>query len=114
MLWELFPFHDDTWKIFQKRGMHFIHLNINSLLSKIDKKRYVAKLKNAAVFGLSETKLDNTVLSSALETEGYDLVRFDRSRRGGSVTCFVKNSISYNRKPNFCINTESIFIDFST
>ena len=41
--------------------------------------------------------------------EGYDPTRSDRSRRGG-VACFVKNSISYYRKPNFCINTESIFI----
>ena len=91
----------DAWNIFQKRGMHFIHLNINSLLPKIDEIRYVAKLTNATVIGLSETKLDNTVLSSELEIEGYDLVRSDRSRRGGGVACFVKNSISYNRKPNF-------------
>ena len=91
--------------------MHFIHLNINSLLPKIDEIRYVAKLTNATVIGLSETKLDNTVLSSELEIEGYDLVRSDRSRRGGGVACFVKNSISYNRKPNFCTNTESIFIE---
>ena len=50
-------------------------------------------------------------MSSELEIEGYDLVRFDRSRRGGVVACFVENYISYNRKPNFCINTESIFIE---
>ena len=52
-----------------------------------------------------------TVLSSELGIQGYDLVRSDRSRRGGGVVCFLKNSISYNRKPNFCINTESIFIE---
>ena len=79
--------------------MHFIHLNINSL-PKIDEIHYVAKLTNATVIELSETKLDNTVLSCEYEIEGYDLVRSDRSRRGG-VACFVKNSISYNRKPNF-------------
>ena len=66
-----------AWNIFKKRGMHFIHLNINSLLPKIDEIRYVAKLTNATVIGLSETKLDNTVLSSKLEIEGYDLVRSD-------------------------------------
>ena len=54
--------------------MHFIHLNINSLLPKIDEIRYMAKLKNATVIGLNETKLDNTVLGSELEIEGYDLV----------------------------------------
>ena len=80
---------------------------------KYDEICYVAKLTNATVIGLSETKLDNTVLSSELEIEGYDLVRSDRSRRGGGVACFVKNSISYNRKPKFCFNTESIYRDFS-
>ena len=73
---------------------------------KYDEICYIAKLTNATVIGLSETKLDNAVLSSELEIEGYDLVR-----SGGGAACFVKNSISYNRKPNFCINTESIFIE---
>ena len=50
-------------------------------------------------------------MSSELEIEGYDLVRSDRSRRGGGVACFVKNSISYNWKLDFCINTKSIFIE---
>ena len=113
MLWEFLPFHNcsfsteqlnyqldslsvvssDAWNIFQKRGMHFIHLNINSILPKIDEIRYIAKLTNATVIGLRETKLDNTVLRSELEIEGYDLVRSDRTRRGGGAACFVKNSI---------------------
>ena len=82
---------NDAWNIFQKTGIHFIHLNINSLLSKIDEIRYIAEVTNATVIGLSEIKLDITVLSSELEIEGYDLIRSDRSRRGGGVACFVKN-----------------------
>ena len=57
--------------------MHFIHLNINSILPKTDEMLYTAKLTNATVIGLSETKLDNAVLSSELEIERYDLVRSD-------------------------------------
>ena len=69
ILWELLPFYNcsfstermdyqrdslsavsnDAWNIFQKRGMHFIHLNINSILPKIDEIRYIAKLTNATV-----------------------------------------------------------------
>ena len=94
--------------------MHFIHLNINSILPKIDEIRYIAKLTNATVIRLSETKLDNAVFSSELEIEGCDLVTSDQSQRGGSVACFVKNSISYNRKPNFFINTKYFYRDFST
>ena len=82
ILWELLPFHNcsfstermdyqldplsvvsnDAWNIFQKRGMHFIHLNINSILPKIDEIRYIAKLTNATVIGLSETKLGNLTI----------------------------------------------------
>ena len=69
-----------------------LYLNINSFLPKIDEIPYIAKLANAAVIELSETKLDNAVLSRKLEIEEYDLVRSDRSRRGGGVACFVKNS----------------------
>ena len=79
-----------AWNIFQKRDMHLISLNINSLLSKINKTGYIAKLINAIVIGLTKTKLDNAVLSSELEIEGYDLVRSDGYRRGGSVACSVK------------------------
>ena len=57
---------DDACNIFQKRGMHFIHLNINSILPKIDETRHIAKLTNATVIGLSENKLYNAVLSSEL------------------------------------------------
>ena len=95
---------NDAWNIFQKRSMHFIHLN------KIDELRYIAKLTNATVIGLSETKLDNAVLSSELEIKGYDPIRSYQSRRGGGVACFVKNFLSYNRKPNIRINAESIEI----
>ena len=65
-------------------------MNINSFLPKTDEIPYIAKLTNAAVIELSETKLDNAVLSRKLELEEYDLVRSDRSRRGGGVACFVK------------------------
>ena len=82
ILWELLPFHNslsvvsnDAWSTFLKRGMHFIYLNINSLLQKIDEICYIAKLASATVIGLSKPKLEDTVLSSDLEIEGYDLVR---------------------------------------
>ena len=48
---------NDAWNIVQKRGMHFIHLNINSILPKIDEIRYIAKLTNPALIGLSELDL---------------------------------------------------------
>ena len=68
-------------------------------------------LTNSAVIGLSTINLDNTVLINEIEIEGYGLVKFDRYRIGGGVACFLKNSISCNRKFNSCINTKSVFIE---
>ena len=39
----------DNWKVFNKRGQHLIHLNINSVLSKIDELRVIAKESRASV-----------------------------------------------------------------
>ena len=56
----------DKWNIFKHRGLHFLYLNIdssNSLLPKIDEFRHIAKLANAAAIGISESKLDDSVLT---------------------------------------------------
>ena len=41
----------------------------------------------------------------------YNIIRMDRSRRGGRVARYIKKSISYNQKSSFCPIIESIFID---
>ena len=55
--------------------MLFLHININSLLPKIDEMRHVANITNVSIIGKSETKLDEIILSSELEVDGYVLVR---------------------------------------
>ena len=47
--------------------MHFIHINTSSLLPKIDEVRYITNITNASIIGISETKLDETILWSELE-----------------------------------------------
>ena len=37
------------WDIFKTKGLHLMHLNINSLLPKIDELRHMGRLSNAAV-----------------------------------------------------------------
>ena len=77
------PTEDFMWNPFRKRGLHFLHLNINSLLPKIDEVRLIAKNSNAAVIGITELKLDKTVFDSEVDIDGYELKRFDRKRLGG-------------------------------
>ena len=68
-------------------------------------------MSNASFVGIVKTELDDSISSSEIEFEGYDLLRLDRSRRGGGVACYSKRSLAYNYKDNFCKSTESIFVD---
>ena len=69
--------------VFKARGLHFIDININSLLPKIKKLCRIACQSNAAVTGLSESKLDNSIFDSDIEIDGYNTMCFDRNRHGG-------------------------------
>ena len=45
----------------EQKVLHFLHTNINSLLSKKDEIRCIANKTKAAVIGITESKLDHTV-----------------------------------------------------
>ena len=55
-------FIEEEWRAFSNRRLHLIHLNFNSLLPKIDELRDIANRKKVAVIGISESKLDSTIL----------------------------------------------------
>ena len=99
------------WHPFKKRGLHFLHLNVNSLLPKIDEIRYIATLSNAAIIGISESKLDDSVLDCEVNICGYDLLRCDRNRNGGGVACYIRQNINYNKKDIFPDSIENIVVD---
>ena len=102
---------EDKWNIFNKRGLHMIHLNINSVLSKIDDLRVVAKKSKAAVIGVTESKLDATVLDGEVNIDGYEVIRSDRNRHRGGVACYVRNDISFNVRSDFSGEIENIVFD---
>ena len=81
------PFHNlqplghDERNIFKHRGFHFLHLSINSFFLKIDELRHIARLTNAAVIEISESKLDDSVSTSEIQIDKYELVRCDRKQK---------------------------------
>ena len=81
--------YNDKLNIFEKRDIYFIYLNVNGLLYKMDEISYIVKLTNASKIGLSETKLDHTAFDSESEIKWYDLVRFDRTQREGSMVVLL-------------------------
>ena len=81
----------NEWNVSKKRGLHFIHLNINSFLSKIEELCLIAKSTNAAVTGICECKLDASLIAQEVNIDNYKILRFDRNRQGGSVACYIRN-----------------------
>ena len=78
-------YNNDQWAVFKERGLHFVHININILFPKIDELQYINKLSEAAVIGISKSKLDDSVLSCEIQIANYDLIRSDRNRHGAVV-----------------------------
>ena len=78
--------------------MYFGHLNINSLLSKIEELRTLAFNTNISVLGITKTKLNNTVSNEELKIDDYNLLRSDRNKNDGRVACYTKNNIAHNRQ----------------
>ena len=100
----------EEWQAFSDRGLHLIHLN-NSVLPKIDELRDIAKRTKAAVIGISESKLDSTVLDPEICIENYEIFRFDRNRHGGVVTCHIRSNISYKLNSFLPNEIENITFD---
>ena len=82
--------------LFLKREVSILY--ITNPLQKIDELQYIAERSEAAVVGISESKLDDSVLSSEIQIENYDLIRSDRNRHGDGVACFIRNDLSDNAK----------------
>ena len=98
----------ETWSVFKKRGLHFVHLNINSLPSKIEELRQITKNTNSAVIGLSETKLDKTIFDFEVSIPNYSLVRKERNRKGGGVACYIRSDICFNSQNYLSDDIENI------
>ena len=96
--------HDSSkWKIFKKKCLRILHLNINSLLPKIDEICFIAKQSNNDLI-----YLDLSTLHNELDIDEYDLIRLDHSRKRSEVACYIRKSLSYNHQTSFCHNIESI------
>ena len=60
---------EDEWLPFKKRGLHFIHININSILHKIDEIREIAIKSMPTIIGITESKIDKSVLDEEIKIE---------------------------------------------
>ena len=93
----------------QKKGLHFLHININSLLSKKDEIRCIANKTKSAVIGITETKLNHTVPDSEVNFPGYDILRYDRNRNG--VACYIRKHLCFSTRTLHHKEIENLIFD---
>ena len=94
-----------------KKGLPFLHININSLLPKTDELKCIANKTKAAIIGIMESKLDHTVPDLEVNLTGYDILRCDRNRNGGGVACYIRKDLYFNARPLNFKKIENIFFD---
>ena len=89
-------------KFVNDKGLHFVHINIRSLLAKgkLDTLRAQLTNSNIHVLSLSETWLNNKIPSTMVKINGFTVSRLDRQNcvkmRGGGLALYIDETIPYN------------------
>ena len=90
------------------------HLNIRSLVPKIDNIKQLLRSNKYDILALSETWLDTSVSNNSISIDNYSLVRRDRvGARGGGVCISIKQGISF-KKIQTAPTLEQLCISIST
>lgn len=78
------------------QGLKIIHLNVRSLLPKIDQVRIWVKSTAADVIVISETWLTKSISNNDIHINGFEIYRADRPAKGGGVAIYVNSSLHVN------------------
>lgn len=91
------PFHNhsqldhDEWAAFKHLGLYFLQPDANGLLPKIDELRRTSKLTYAAVTGIYESKLDDSVYTSKIEMSTTSFFVTEKGKETSSLL-YLKQS----------------------
>ena len=99
-----------NFECFKRKGLHFIHINVRSIVNKMDQMRFLARSTNAAVVAVSETWLDESIYDSEVKIPGYSILRNDRNRDGGGVCLYIRDNVAFKRRTDLdSKNIEGVF-----
>ena len=84
------------------KGIKFCHLNIRSIMNKIDQFKMHVERSTFDIITLSETWLTEEYSSSLLNMDGYQILRSDRltigpngTKKGGGLLTFDKSNLNF-------------------
>lgn len=84
-----------NFKLSTVKGLRICHLNVRTLVDKIDEMRGFCETHRPHVLSLNETWLDSSISDSEIQLTGYLLVRRDQTRRNGGVLIYLSSNLDY-------------------
>lgn len=93
------------------KGQIFAFLNIRSVYNNLSELQADFNNSNLVALGLSETWLNQNILSSMVNIDGYKAIRLDRqiNKRGGGVMIYLRNDCTWDLLPTHSlISNENI------
>ena len=87
------------------KGMKLASLNINSITKHIDELRILMKDKPLDLIAINESKIDDTVLDREIHIIGYNMIRKYRTRNGGGVIIYLRDTISFSERNDLTSNS---------
>ena len=92
------PIDEKDFDCFNKKGLHFLHINARSIYYKLSEIKLIAKYSKAAVIAISESWLDETYTDACVQIEGYNIIRRDREGHAGGVCAFIREDLAFNSR----------------
>lgn len=83
--------HLQNPEFISRSGLQIIHMNVKSLLPKVDLIKLWITSTDADILVLSETWLNKSVLDKDIYISRYNIFCWDRPKRGGGIAIYVKN-----------------------
>ena len=72
------------------KGFRIGHINIASLTKYIDQLQIYLQKESFDILSVNETLLDEHIIDSIVNVNGYSIVRNDRNRDGGGVAIYYR------------------------
>ena len=91
----------------KQKGLHFLHININSLLPKTDELKCIGNKAKAAIIGITESKLDHTITDFKVNLPGYNILRRDRNRNGDGAACDIRKDFCLIQELGIVLKSET-------
>ena len=89
----------------RKSDIKIAYINARSILPKVEQVQHLLYSNNIHLLAVGETWLDESVLDSEIDIDGYSVLRRDRNRHGGGVMFYVCDNVSYK---HVSITTEEV------